>query len=207
LPIYEFEIFGSTFHFYLEAGKQSWPAASDVCYERGLELASLPFPALAKELHARIMAIPHSIQMYWIGASDLDADGKYAWNDGTPWGTYTNWEQGFAPGYVDGNLCVGVYTRHAHGGTVDGVWAKMQCDHPWPSSWAFVCGSARGEPLTRRLRRAPVQPFDCPCMSRAEHFLACALQTLHCRHRQLHRLHVRTPAIIYHLPPRLLHAL
>ena len=112
-----------------------WDAASDVCYERGLELASLPFPALAKELHARIMAIPHTVEFYWIGAHDLDADGKFEWADGTPWGAYSNWlPWDNAPGVAD-RLCVGVYTRWA---TMDQWWGKFTCGSP---PGAFVCGS------------------------------------------------------------------
>ena len=77
------------------------------------------------------------VPQYWLGASDLAAEGTWAWDDKTAW-SYTNWRWGEPDGDTNQN-CLGIWTAQGDAGN-DGKWGDFPCHAEGP----FVCTDPPG---------------------------------------------------------------
>jgi hypothetical protein len=74
------------------AGK-TWPEARDHCHSLGMELASVTSWAQKSALWQFMSVFVAVRGAFWVGRTDSQAEGAWAWVDGAAW-SYTDWEAG-----------------------------------------------------------------------------------------------------------------
>ena len=103
------------------SGVLTWAAAADACAVFGLHLVTIN-DAAENSLVASLLS-----ETAWIGFSDLDAEGSFTWQDGSPV-TFTSWSSG-EPNDSNGEDCT-----HTNWSS-PGLWNDLDCGNTEP----FVC--------------------------------------------------------------------
>ena len=85
------------------------------CTERGGILAE-PTDSLQQ---TALESLADTSTYWWLGATDADYEGNFAWMSGAPW-SYTNWNSGEPNDYGSGEDCVHL--------TYNGKWNDLPCD-------------------------------------------------------------------------------
>ena len=80
-----------------------------------------------EEENAAVLALDADVQAFWLGLSDLDTEGTFAWSDGTPV-AYTNWNAG-EPNDAGGNEDCAQLVRATES------WNDLDCTVPR----SYVC--------------------------------------------------------------------
>lgn len=105
----------------------TWTEARDACEDSGMHLVSIDDAAHNQWLVAR--AMPLSAISWWMGYSDLTAEGVWTWVDGAPV-TYENWYPGEPNNGVSAPEHCAAFPEHTAT-----AWNDLSCDALHP----FIC--------------------------------------------------------------------
>ena len=134
-------IFGKAHHLHWKPDDVSisWQQARDTCVKKGLDLAAVPFQALADELQQQLTRLVGGLNFGWYYIGAACKDGAWSWLDGTTW-AYTRWPGASATSGCDAGQCLGTWPGQLNPDQV-GYWGSVPCNEPTGSPPMFVCSS------------------------------------------------------------------
>jgi hypothetical protein len=131
-PCYCYEATHAGHDYLFCRGAYTRPEALEHCRDNGFELTSIE----SQDEHDWIWETAGDTgdpQDWWIGLEDRETEGTYVWSDGTPLGSYTNWN----PGQPDNGGEVSDNEDCAElNEPVGGRWNDLGCEMDYLS---FIC--------------------------------------------------------------------